>query len=173
VLRRLALGLVGGLLVSPAEIVASLARERRLAFHHTHTGERLSVVYYADGMYIESSLAQLNRLLRDHRTDEVRPIDPELFDFLDEVQRATGGRGTYEVISGYRSPRTNAMLREVGGGGVARKSQHVLGKAIDVRLSDVATRELRDAALHLQRGGVGYYPKSDFVHLDTGRIRHW
>jgi uncharacterized protein YcbK (DUF882 family) len=172
VLRRLALGLTAAALVPPAELLASLSATRSLSFLHTHTGEHLSIVYYSGGGYVASALDQLNELLRDHRSGEIHSIDPALFDLLHEAQRLTGSRGTYQVISGYRSPKTNSMLRK-NGGGVARKSLHMQGQAIDVRLTDVSTHELRAAALELERGGVGYYAKSDFVHLDTGRVRRW
>jgi uncharacterized protein YcbK (DUF882 family) len=166
--------LVGGLsLLLPAwRQVASASEERRLRFSHTHTGERLSVVYRAGGRYVPEALEQLDHFLRDFRTANVHRIDPELLDVLYGIQVATESRGTYEVISAYRSPVTNEELRRKSGG-VAKNSMHMKGKAIDVRLTDVATTRLRDAALKLQRGGVGYYPKSDFVHVDTGRVRRW
>jgi len=145
---------------------------RTLSFRHTHTGEELTVVYWTDGAYVPEALAQINRLLRDFRTGEVRPIDPELLDLLHELARRVESEGAYEVISGYRSPRTNASLRRRSGG-VAEKSLHLQGRAIDVRLTDVDSAKLRDLALEMKRGGVGYYPESDFVHVDTGRVRTW
>ena len=164
-----ALALIGPLAASSPRPPAG---ERTLSFYHTHTGERLEVAYYRDGTHDEEALARLNLFLRDFRTGDEIEMDPALFDILYELRDAMGGAGTYEVISAYRSKETNAMLRERSSG-VASNSQHVLGKAIDVRLSGVATNALRDAALELKRGGVGYYRKSDFVHVDTGRVRRW
>ncbi len=145
---------------------------RRLAFVHTHTGERLSAVYAEGGAYVPEALQAINRLLRDHRTDEVHPIDPALLDQLSALTELTGGSGCYEVICGYRSAKTNAMLRERSSG-VAKGSLHLQGRAIDVRLPGVPLARLRDAARHMAAGGVGYYPKSDFLHMDTGRVRSW
>lgn len=167
-LRGLAVGTLAGL-ASPAA-QASLA-ERRLSFYHTHTDERLKVTYFADGKLIPESLAQVNHLLRDFRSGEVHPIDPALLDILHQVCGSCGG-GTFEIISGYRSPETNHMLRKRSNG-VARTSLHLHGRAIDIRLSGFDTAKVRDAALALQRGGVGYYAGSNFVHLDTGRVRAW
>lgn len=171
--RRL---LLRGLVVAPLAGLAApnalaAVRERRLAFYHTHTDERLQVTYLADGRLIPESLAQVNYLLRDFRNDEVHPIDPDLLDTLHQVCGLCGG-GTFEIISGYRSPETNQLLRKRSRG-VARASFHLQGRAIDIRLSGFDTARLRDAALTLQRGGVGYYASSDFVHLDTGRVRTW
>ena len=137
-----------------------------------HTNEKVSIVYHADGRYLTAELERATRFLRDFRTGEAFPIDPSLFDFLYAARVAMASHGVFEVISGYRSPATNAMLRRAGNG-VAKRSMHTMGKAIDVRLTDVDTSALRDAALQLRRGGVGYYRKSDFVHLDTGRVRNW
>ena len=146
---------------------------RSLSFHHAHTGKSLTVTYHRDGKYVPEALATLDEFLEDFRTGDGARMDPALFDLLYDIQRAAGSTGTYEVISAYRSPATNEMLRKKSSGGVAKKSQHLLGKAIDVRLSDVDTATLRDVALSLKRGGVGYYRKSDFVHIDTGRVRRW
>jgi len=144
---------------------------RALAFESLHTGERLEVAYREGGGYLPEALASLDRLLRDHRTGEVHPIDPALFDLLYDVRAATGG-SVFEVISGYRSAATNDALR-ARSTGIAEKSLHLVGQAIDVRLRGVETASLRRAALRLARGGVGYYPGPDFVHLDTGRVRYW
>ena len=148
------------------------AEPRQLRFYHTHTGEKLDVVYQENGAYLQDALAEINHLLRDFRSNDVFPMDPALLDFLVAARSRVGSKGSFEIISAYRSPATNEMLRKLGGG-VARKSQHLKGKAIDVRLTGVATADLRQASLDLARGGVGYYPKSDFVHLDTGRVRWW
>lgn len=156
----------------PGLVLAAPAPARRLRFHHTHTGEKLDVVYHENGAYLGDALAELNRLLRDFRSDETTDMDPALLDFLHTAQQHLGSAGTYEIISAYRSPATNTMLRK-NGGGVAKRSLHMRGKAIDVRLSDADTHHLRKVAIALARGGVGYYPKSNFVHLDTGRVRRW
>jgi uncharacterized protein YcbK (DUF882 family) len=150
---------------------AGAAAPRSLDFYHTHTDERLRVVYHEAGRYVPESLAALNHLLRDFRTGEVTEIDARLFDTLHALNVAVGD-GTFEIISGYRSPRTNAMLRAASDG-VATRSLHLQGRAIDIRLSGRDTRRLRDAAAALANGGVGYYARSDFVHLDTGRVRRW
>ena len=150
------------------------ADERELSFHHTHTGKRLHVVYWRHGDYVDSALDKINALLSDFRTGEKADIDPELLDLIYDVRASLGSDGTYQIISAYRSPKTNEMLRNRGASsGVAKKSQHLLGKAIDVRLEGIPTATLRDAAIRLQRGGVGYYEASDFVHMDTGRVRRW
>ena len=158
--------------VSPARLFAESWGPRDVAFVHTHTHEQLSVTYFAGGFYDSDSLAALNWFLRDHRTGDQHPIDPALFDILHELRLATGTAAPFQVISGYRSPRTNGMLREKSRG-VAAGSLHLQGRAIDIRLADVSSAALRDAAIRLGRGGVGYYASSDFVHLDTGRFRTW
>jgi len=159
-------------LLLPRRSLAESERPRQLSFYHTHTDEKLSLVYFADGTYVRDSLLELDHFLRDHRTGDAEKIDPALFDVLHTVGALTGSRGIFEVISGYRSPATNDMLRSAGGG-VAKKSLHMQGKAIDVRLTDVETSELRARAMELARGGVGYYQRSNFIHLDTGRVRSW
>lgn len=146
--------------------------ERRLSFYHTHTGKSLDTVYFRDGKYIESALEEINYFLADFRTGDVAIIDPELLDLIYEIRITLRSNGKYEVISAYRSPNTNNMLRGRSSG-VAKNSQHLLGTAIDVRLDDVPTKKLRDAALSMKRGGVGYYSVSNFVHIDTGRVRRW
>ena len=148
---------------------------RALAFDHTHTRERISLVYAVDGQYVPEALSTLNRFMRDHYSGTVGQMDPQLFDLLHGVRRALGGQSlaAFEVISGYRCPETNNHLRHSRGGGVAKRSLHMEGKAIDVRIPGVPLAELRDAALSLQAGGVGYYPREQFVHIDTGRVRSW
>jgi uncharacterized protein YcbK (DUF882 family) len=145
---------------------------RALDFVHTHTGERLAVEYFGGGVYRPDALATVNHFLRDFRTGDVHPIDPNLLDVLHILAGVTGTRQPFQVISGYRSPATNEMLRRRGEG-VAAGSLHMRGQAIDIRLADVPLASLRDAALAARRGGVGYYPASDFVHVDTGRVRAW
>jgi uncharacterized protein YcbK (DUF882 family) len=156
----------------PMTALARTADARRLRFYHTHTSEKLDVVYAEDGAYVPGALAEVNRLLRDFRSGDVHPIDPRLLDILHDVQERTGSAGRFEVISGFRSPATNAMLR-AHSSGVANRSLHLQGQAIDVRLTGASTRNVRRAAIAMRRGGVGYYPESDFVHLDTGRVRTW
>jgi uncharacterized protein YcbK (DUF882 family) len=145
---------------------------RTLKFYHTHTLDTLEVTYFEDGRYLLEPMEELRDFLADWRNGHEHEIDPGLMDILWEIQRVTGNDGTYEVISSYRSRETNQYLRSKSNG-VAKNSQHVLGKAIDVRLRGLDTAELRDTALALKRGGVGYYEKSDFVHVDTGRVRRW
>src|SRR5262245_62659055 len=158
-------------LLVPGRARAAVAPARALSFSNLHTGERMRVTYREGGAYVPDALASLDRLLRDHRTGEVHPIDPALFDLLYDLRSATGG-SVFEVISGYRSAATNDALR-ARSTGIAEKSLHLVGQAIDVRLRGVETASLRRAALRLARGGVGYYPGPDFVHLDTGRVRYW
>jgi uncharacterized protein YcbK (DUF882 family) len=145
---------------------------RSLAFTHTHTGERLSVTFAHGETYIPAALGALNHLLRDFRNDAEHPIDPGLFDQLHALAAVTKSQAPFQIISGYRSPATNAQLRKASDG-VASKSLHLAGQAIDIRLADVPLADLREAALSLRAGGVGYYPSSDFVHVDTGRVRRW
>ncbi len=165
-----ALGAAGSA-VMPA--LAARPDARALAFDHTHTGERLSLVYAVGDHYVTDALGALNHFMRDHYTGDVGVMDPQLFDLLHRVRQELGTRTSFQVISGYRCPTTNATLKATRGGGVARRSLHMDGKAIDVRLPGVALGDLRDAALSLRSGGVGYYPRDQFVHLDTGRVRHW
>lgn len=153
-------------------VFASSLATRELRFAHTHTGERLTVEYFKGGTYLQDALATINHFLRDFRTSEVHPIDPDLLDLLDGLADLTGSRQPFQVISGFRSPATNEMLRHRREG-VAAGSLHMKGQAIDIRLADVPLTKLRKAALAVGRGGVGYYPASDFVHVDTGRVRAW
>ena len=152
---------------------ATLAGARGLAMRHTHTREQIDIVYALDQRYDTAALGSLNHFLRDHYTGDVGAIDPGLFDLLHRLRQVLGRGERFEVISGYRCPTTNVRLRQTRGGGVAQRSLHVDGRAIDVRLPGVALADLRDAARSLQAGGVGFYPREAFVHLDTGRVRHW
>jgi uncharacterized protein YcbK (DUF882 family) len=147
---------------------------RTLSFAHTHRDDKITVTFRRNGSYDEDGLKKLNHYLRDWRTDDVTRMDPQLFDILWEVHREVGAKEPIHIISSYRSPNTNAMLRRRGRG-VARFSQHTQGKAIDFFIPGVPLADLRAAGLRLQRGGVGFYPTSGspFVHLDTGSIRHW
>ena len=156
----------------PGRALASSLETRSLELVNTHTGESLKADYFLGGSYCEQSLFALNHLLRDFRTGDVAPIDPQLFDLLHGAAVLAGKEPRFEVISGFRSPATNAMLNERSSG-VARRSLHMEGRAIDVRLQGYRTDRLRDLALSMQAGGVGFYRKSDFVHLDTGRVRTW
>ena len=148
------------------------ATERSLSFYNTHTGERLKECYRRDRAYIPEALARIDFILRDHRSGEVKPIDPRLLDLLWDLRSSIGTDRPFHVISGYRSPSTNAALRKRSAG-VAGRSLHLVGKAVDVRIPGIGTRGLRDAALKLQGGGVGYYPGPAFVHVDVGRVRRW
>lgn len=145
---------------------------RTLRFTHTHTGERLAIEYFSAGTYVPDALATVDHFLRDFRTGDVHEIDPGLLDLLHGLAQATETSKPFQVISGYRSPATNEMLRHRSEG-VAAGSLHMKGQAIDIRLADVALPKLRQAALEARRGGVGFYPASDFVHVDTGRVRTW
>lgn len=146
---------------------------RRLLLAHTHTGERADVTYFEAGAYLPDALEELDRFLRDFRTGEVHPIDPSVLDIAWRTARLMGATDArLHVVSAYRSPATNASLR-ARGRGVATRSLHLEGKALDLRIPGVPTERIRDAALSLQLGGVGYYARSDFVHVDTGRVRRW
>ena len=151
---------------------AVLPDVRTLNFVHTHTGERLAIEFFSRGTYLPDALATVNHFLRDFRTGDVHDIDPRLLDLLHSIGGATESRRPFEVISGYRSPATNDMLRHRSEG-VAAGSLHLKGQAIDIRLGDVPLDRLRRSALALRAGGVGYYPSSNFVHVDTGRVRFW
>jgi uncharacterized protein YcbK (DUF882 family) len=145
----------------------------RLRLFHTHTGERLDIIYKIGSDYIPEALGRLDRFLRDHRTGDVHHYDPRVFDLLSDLTKAVG-RATAEIniICGYRSPWSNEFLRRTTDG-VAQHSLHMEAEAIDIRLPGTNTSVFRDAALALHRGGVGYYPKSNFIHVDVGRIRRW
>jgi uncharacterized protein YcbK (DUF882 family) len=145
---------------------------RSVALDNLHTGESMQAVYWEQGDYIPDVLDAVNVHLRDYRTGDIHPIDPQLLDLLDAVSNLTGARTPFQVISGYRSPRTNAMLHERSAE-VAKKSFHMSGMAIDIRLPQVDLYHLHAAAVSLGRGGVGYYPDSNFVHVDVGPVRQW
>jgi uncharacterized protein YcbK (DUF882 family) len=164
--------LLKGIALAPLGLApaARAAADRAIAFRHTHTGERLEIVYFSRGEYLPAALARVDWLLRDFRTGEARQMDRRLLDALHTLAASSGRE--FEVISGYRSPRTNAQLHKASSG-VAVHSLHLEGRAIDVRLAGMHTARLRDAAVALGLGGVGYYPKSDFIHIDTGRVRAW
>ncbi|MEN8188583.1 MAG: DUF882 domain-containing protein [Thermodesulfobacteriota bacterium] len=169
---RQAFGLGTAIALAPAvKAAAATAAPMEMSFYHTHTGERVKIEYCTWGC-APSVLEELNQFLRDFRTGEVHPIDAGLFSTLYNIQQISGRRGDIEIISGYRSPKTNSQLRKKGGG-VAKRSMHMQGKAMDIRISGLDTRQLRDIAVSLSHGGVGYYSRSNFVHIDTGRVRTW
>jgi uncharacterized protein YcbK (DUF882 family) len=144
-----------------------------LRLYHTHTGERLDIVYRHGNTYLPEALAKLDHFLRDHRTGEVHHFDPRLFDVLSDVTQAVGRpNAEIHIICGYRAPESNEYLR-MHTSGVAKKSLHMQAEAIDIRLPGTRTSKFRDAALALGRGGVGYYAASDFIHVDVGRVRRW
>lgn len=164
-------GATAGLLM-PDMVSARPHDPRVLRFNHTHTGEKLAIEYWRGGSYEPQSLDAINRLMRDFRTGDIHPIDPSLLDLLHDITRRTESSRPYEIISAYRSPKTNTALNSHGDG-VAKNSLHLRGKAIDIRLADVPLKDLRRAALASGRGGVGYYAGSNFIHVDTGRVRTW
>jgi uncharacterized protein YcbK (DUF882 family) len=159
---RLALGYQG----------TSATAERSLSLYNDHTGEPLNTVYWVEGEYVPEALAEINHLLRDHRTDQMATMDLELLDLLYALGRKIDARRPFHVISGYRSPKTNARLRQRSRK-VAKRSQHMYGKAVDLYVPGCKLADLRRAALSLRRGGVGYYPQSHFIHVDTARVRFW
>ena len=168
---------VGSIAASASPTIAEAAFSgfsygKNLSFEHHHTGETLSLTYAERGRYIDGALAEVNYFMRDYHNDVVHPIDPALLDQLYDVKLLLGANKPFHIVSGYRSPETNASLRRHQRG-VARNSLHMDGKAVDVRMEGVSARAIREAALTLQIGGVGYYPRANFVHLDTGDIRVW
>jgi uncharacterized protein YcbK (DUF882 family) len=170
-----AVALVPGRAQAAPRASATAAPVRTLSFFHTHTGERLKATYAAGGAYQPAVLRDINQLLRDFRVNEIKPIDPKLLDLLHELGGTLETDQPFHVISGYRSPQTNAMLRERGGAhtGVASHSLHMDGMAIDIRLPGVKLEQLHSAARALKIGGVGFYPDLNFVHVDVGRVRYW
>jgi uncharacterized protein YcbK (DUF882 family) len=174
--RFLAQGAAAALcaLAAPAAALASPRPPLRrvLAFDHLHTGERLDIVYWANGHYQPGALKRIDWLLRDFRDDAVHPIDPRLLDLLAALRQRLGVHGPLQVISAYRSPATNAMLASMSEG-VATNSLHLEGRAIDIRVPGRPLSAVRRAALALKGGGVGYYPRSNFVHVDVGGVRRW
>jgi uncharacterized protein YcbK (DUF882 family) len=169
------LGLGAAAMVVPALAASKAladAPPRRVALHNLHTGESLSAVYWERGAYVGEALAAVDHVLRDFRTGDSHPMAPQLLDLLGALSARVGTRGPFHVISGYRSPKTHALLHERSHG-VASKSLHMKGLAIDIRLEDVDLPRLHQAALSLRGGGVGFYPASDFVHVDVGPVRCW
>ena len=171
------LGLAGALLLGASNALQTAVAEgdtRTISFHHVHTGEDITITYKRNGRYDDAALKKLDWFMRDWRKEQETHMDPHLFDLLWETEREVGGKAPIQVICGYRAPGTNAMLRERSTG-VAQFSQHINGQAIDFYIPDVPLEKIREVGLHLQRGGVGFYPTSGspFVHMDTGTIRHW
>jgi uncharacterized protein YcbK (DUF882 family) len=145
---------------------------RVLSLLNTHTGDKFVGAYWDKGVFVSDAAAEINRVMRDHRTNEIRQIDPSLLDLLSDLNGELDTKAPFQIISGYRSPVSNAKLHEASDG-VATHSLHMDGKAIDIRVKGVECAGLRDMALGMKRGGVGFYPSSDFVHVDTGRVRRW
>jgi uncharacterized protein YcbK (DUF882 family) len=163
----------GGLLLLGTKAAsAAVSAARRLRLYNLHTGEKLNAVYWEEGHYVASSLAEIDHMLRDFRTGELHTMDPKLLDLVYRLQVALEDHGPVAVISGYRSAATNAMLARKSEG-VAKNSFHIKGMAIDLRLPERRLSAVREAALAIGGGGVGYYPRSDFVHMDTGPLRSW
>jgi uncharacterized protein YcbK (DUF882 family) len=174
--RHFLVGALATIATAPRLAQAKIqAKPQRLSLYHTHTSESLDIVVDALDPFPLDARRRLNHFLRDFRTDEVHRIDPKLFKLLARLKHRTGNPdGVIEIISAYRSPKTNEMLRGKNkGSGVARKSLHMQGMALDIRLRGTSTASLRDHAIALQGGGVGYYRRSDFIHVDTGRVRRW
>lgn len=171
-LKKLACGTLMTMGCSPGHAMWNFPSHKVLSFHHTHTGDRLKLTYFEHGSYLEDALDEINYLLRDFRTGSIHPIDTDLLDQLYDLRLLLGVNKPFRIVSGYRSPETNARLRR-SSHGVAKHSLHMEGRAIDIWVEGYDTRLLRKAAVSMRRGGVGYYPKSNFVHLDTGRFRTW
>jgi len=160
------------LVLSALPTLGTMGEDRRLSFYNTHTSEHIEVIYKKGEDYNPQALEKINYIFRDHRADKVHPIDPALLDYLYDLLSKVDYHGKVHIISGYRSPETNKKLRK-NGSGVAAGSLHMQGKALDFRLPGINTKTLRDTALDMKRGGVGYYKKLDFIQIDTGRVRFW
>jgi uncharacterized protein YcbK (DUF882 family) len=175
--RLLRLGLLAAAVPCVSAPALALERpgqqgERSLDFYNVHTGESLTTVYWIKGTYVPAALRDIDYILRDHYSDQVKPIDPQLLDLLYMLDRLVGLRDAFHILSAYRSPATNAMLR-LSHTGVAEHSMHVEGKAVDVRFFGRDLLLVHRLVMDLQWGGVGYYPRASFVHLDTGPVRFW
>ncbi len=169
-----AVALLGSL--TPAPVLAalrdSLNSQRSVSLHHSYTGESLRLLYYADGQYLPQALEEAAHFLRDFRNDAVKPVDVNLLDYLYAIKKKLQTQRSFLIISGYRSPETNALLRRKSRG-VAKNSFHMYGRAVDFRLQGYRVSTLKRAATDLHFGGVGYYPRSKFLHIDTGEFRTW
>lgn len=157
---------------APVHYMSSYISHKMLMLKNAHTGNALKVTYFENGRYLEDALKEIDYLYQDHLTGEVYPVDPALLDQLHEVKQLVGTDRPIHIVCGYRSPLTNAYLRRQNGA-VARNSLHMQGRAVDIRIEGVDTRTIRNAALAMGQGGVGYYPHANFVHLDTGDVRTW
>ena len=163
----------GARLLGASGAPSASAEEHTLRLYNTHTNEKIDIVYRRGDQYVQNALAKLDFFLRDHNTNEVRHFDPRLYDILSDLTASVGhAGGEIDIVCGYRTTSTNAALR-AHTNGVAKNSLHIQAEAIDLRMPGVNTLKLRKAALALARGGVGYYPHSDFIHVDTGRVRQW
>ena len=170
---RVGSGFAASLMLPTAGLAkAASHRERSLNFYNTHTDERLKTCYWAEDEYLPEGLQEINTILRDHRTGDIRDMDRGLLDLLYLLQTKVESKQTFQIISGYRSPKTNAMLNKKSSG-VAKRSYHMRGMAVDIRLNGCDLKQLHKAALSLKAGGVGYYSSSDFIHVDVGRVRRW
>lgn len=169
---QVGLGAATGLVMPNAFANLLKQPERKLSLLNLHTGESINATYWAEGQYQTGELHAINKVLRDFRTGDVHKMDKDLIDLLNIMHHKMGANRAFHVISGYRSPKTNAALSK-NSTGVAKKSLHMQGKAIDIRLPGHRLSDLRKVALNLHSGGVGFYPESDFIHVDTGRVRHW
>lgn len=172
--RFLGIGLVAAAAMAPIPGWAktALRKERALSFFHAHTGERLKAVYFADGRYLPDVLKQINYILRDYHTNEIKPVSPALLDLLHALGQRLGTGDTFEVLSAYRSAETNALLSR-STRGVAKHSLHIEAKAIDIMVPGIRARDVARTARDMQVGGVGYYPRRSFVHVDIGDVRTW
>jgi len=166
-------GLAASMIPRLASARVLLPAARRLSFYNLHTDELLDACYWENGAYVPTALEQINTVLRDHRTGETRPMSPALIDLVFALTARLQTRAPVQVISGYRSPATNALLHAEDPGHVAAHSLHITGEAVDLCFEDRPLHQVRDAALALIAGGVGYYPASGFVHVDVGRPRSW
>ena len=166
----LAFAASGAYKILPASARDTIGHE--VSFTNAHTGEKFQGVYRIGSYYVPSAFRKINRVLRDHRTGDIHPIDPELIDTLARIQRDCGCSQSLEILSGYRSPKTNNMLRK-SSSAVAKNSYHLKGQAADIRVPGSSTSKVRNTARALRVGGVGYYPSSGFVHVDTGDVRTW
>ncbi|MEN8198943.1 MAG: DUF882 domain-containing protein [Thermodesulfobacteriota bacterium] len=171
-----AAALTAASIVLPPPLVSWAAKSqhvpRSLSLHHKHTGENLDIVYGDTDGYDREALTAIDHFLKDYRTGEVHSIDPQLLDILASLNHHFDSKKAIEITSGYRSPKTNQQLRNRNRK-VAKRSMHMEGKAVDIRMKGVRTRDLRQYALQIQQGGVGYYPRSNFVHVDSGKVRSW
>jgi uncharacterized protein YcbK (DUF882 family) len=157
------------LLASPSD---RLLQKKTLALYNAHTNEHLNAVFWSEGRYVNNALEEINYFLRDYRTGAIKPINKQLLNLISTMSAIIGTEYRFNVISGYRSPETNRLLRKKSKG-VAKNSYHMFGKAIDIRVPGFSLSKLREIAVYLQSGGVGYYPKSNFIHIDSGPVRCW